>query len=398
MTRNIHSRLSLSAWIAASPVLWDDLDLAIAVATDLLDLVEPYTVRSILTDEPRSYHTGPKGRARLFDSIRAGRARRFSLETEPGGAVVAASLSVLDLAVVGGPFSPSVAVGMQPSTGEDLRALAPMLRDFVVRWFGRLNGAAAFVSDRPNDAAGLTSHEQALGQGALLTSRSLTRFVRGVFWGNGLGAELCRRLGGPEQVCREAPVPIALPIGDGAWLQLADAPPAPAPVYQELTGFLTPLLTWSFADTIPSQEEATSFRTRTGSNMPPSNPPGLSPTRRQMGKSKGRMVPVRILADVETQMALNVHLGEDPTEQQRVALDGTVREWYREGFDGAFLSTSGEGGFHFLRGPTTDHGVVRWFVDIGPSDQVSALRALRRRLAAIPGVNVLRLVVGTERA
>ena len=63
--------------------------------------------------------------------------------------------------------------------------------------------------------------------------------LRGVFWGNFLGAAHVAALGGMERVLREAPCETIEPLGDAAYLQSSAQPSTPSAA---LAGYLDPLL------------------------------------------------------------------------------------------------------------------------------------------------------------
>jgi hypothetical protein len=71
--------------------------------------------------------------------------------------------------------------------------------------------------------------------------------VRGAYWGNFLGAELVRRLGGLEAVLGAAPGAVVTPIeGGGVYVQVSkepspDLPPRDQERLRALAGFLEPV-------------------------------------------------------------------------------------------------------------------------------------------------------------
>lgn len=385
----------LIAWLGGSPALTGDGDRLLALLDDVLTLARPYGVDSVWSSEPRTYRLTPRGRDALRQSLAAGRPESLIVASDPR---VRTTGVIADLTLGSREFpgtARQVSVRLTPPTSWD--ATATQLVEFVQRWFAPLGAAAAFVSAfRFGDAAAqddpsVTAHERGPDRHALWTVwPALPRYLRGVFWGNGLGAGLCARLGGPERSLADAPVALARRLGDGVWLQLPGAPPAAREDLARLGDYLTPLLHWTKADVAPlaPPQPPTPSRQRPAAGAPPAGGSSRS--------AQGRAVMVRLAGELGPDVALNVTLAASPTDEQRAAIETAVNAWYHAGFEGAFPSAIGQGVFHDLIGPSSDGTVLRWQADLGSADVERAIRVLAERLGAVPGVPVRRLVVGTE--
>lgn len=385
----------LVAWLGGSPALGGDADRLLALLDDVLALARPYGVDSVWSSEPRTYRLTPRGRDALGQALAAGRPESLIVASDPrvrtSGATAELTLGAREFPSA----ARQVSVRLRPPDRWDETAL--QLVDLVQRWFAPVGAAAAFVSAfRFGDTAAqddptVTAHERGPERQALWTVwPALPRYLRGAFWGNGLGAGLCARLGGPERVLADAPVALARPLGDGVWLQLPGTPPAAGEDLARLGEYLAPLLHWTKADVAPlapprprvpsRQRPAGAATASSGSSRPP----------------RGRAVAVRLASELGPDVALNVTLAASPTDEQRAAIEAAVDAWYHAGFAGAFPSGVGRGVFHDLTGPSSDGAVLRWQADLGSADVERAIRVLAERLGAVPGVAVRRLVVGTE--
>lgn len=399
---------AISAWLAAGPDLRDRPDELVALVAGVIAFLFPYGVRSVWSSEPRTYSLGPRGRDRLAECVASGRVASLSLESDPSRATPTRATAFVNLGAGPRPGSP-ITLGLQldRSAAGGLMQAAPEVTDFVRRWFGRLEAAAAFVSDRPGDHFLVTAYEQQPGRGAVTSWASARRHARGVFWAMGLGPELCGALGGRDRALREAPVPIVAAVGEGVWLQASVVPPADLGVLERLAAYLAPVLTWTAADLLATEEEDRRAAARTRAMAPqqqagtappggaPPPPAGAPPPAASRARPR-RAVPMRVLGDLEVDAGLNLYLAAPTTSEQRRAVERAVAAWYAEGFGGAF----GGAGFHDIGGPSVDEpgAVMRWHVDFGSTDPPRALLALRERLGGLADVKVVRLVVGTEHA
>jgi hypothetical protein len=279
---------------------------------------------------------------------------------------------------------------VRPYFADQRQGVLEQLVALVTRWFVEWGAGAAFVSfagpGRPEqqDVPLRTAHEVAHILPTLLLWPDVCRYSRGAFWGTGLGPDLCDPLSGRDRVLRDAPVSVAQPLGDGAWLQLSGIPPAEPAELQQLATFLQPLLTWTAADLLAhARSHVTTIPPEEEQHRPRQRPIRGAPT-----------LPVRFRRDFEGTGGFNLHLAAPPTAAQRDDIQAVMDAWYQDGFWGAF----GGRGLHELTGPSVDGAVLRWFIDFGSADERIAVRVLAQRLAPLPGLAGARLVIGTEEA
>jgi len=211
-----------------------------------------------------------------------------------------------------------------------------------------------------------------------------------------LGPDLCARLGGQDRVLRDAPVAIARPLdGGGVWLQLSEVPPAPLAVLEPFAAYLDPVRDWTYADittTPPLPRRVHTFTPLRTTAPFPAYP--IESTGLRRGDS-----------------GLTLYLASPPTQTQIAELTAAVAAWddartplqhtrQRNGSDEASESI-----FHTLQAPTyTLYGpavvgnVLRWRTRLGfaARDPDWRLPDLCSRIADVPGVQVEKLVVGTE--
>jgi hypothetical protein len=410
----------VTGWIGASPELRAKPSLVQDLLDDMLDLLRPYGVRSVYSGEPRTYRLGPKGRTLLTEAIAARRPDALIMSQgsrSPWNVDVDEVMASIFLTTPAHPHIGSrFEVYVSPRDPAAWSRVCTVVSEFVIRWFARLEGAAAFVSVQGRndhwhilgDAPGLTRHEASPGRGMILTWPAMQRYLRGAFWGTGLGASHCERLGGRDQVLATAPAPIARSVGNGVWLQLSETPPAPPDALTALSEFLKPLLDFTQADILRDRTDAEAAIAGTGQTATAtSGPPRpdeatraaarekLLIARREKGlEREGSRVAVRVrgLRQLEIDSALNIKLADAPTLLQQAIVEEVVEGWYEEGTDHGF----GDGHLHYLNGPSLDGAVLRWSIDFGSSDALAAVRALAQRLANLPEVSVTQLALGAE--
>jgi hypothetical protein len=421
--------LAVTGWLAGPPELADEPVLLDAVLSDLLALLRSYPIGSIYTSEPRYYRPTARGRALLAEALAARRVDQIILATPAHppseGAHDDASASLLPWAAHRHPDTAvQVHLGIRPAQREALRTTAVEVTDFVTKWFVLFRAAAAFVSvsgyhgDRLiDDSPMVTGFEREPNRAIVWGWAEVCRYARGAFWGMGLGPDLCARLGGAERVLRQAPVAITRPLGKGVWLQTSEAPPAEPDDLERLAEFLVPLLDWSVSDLqalrataqaewrartpLAATLEAASLQ-RSGNDAAMTPHPHMAqaaeraPTATGSAHGGPRTVPIRGLREAEVDAAVNIHLAAPPTPEQLATLLSLLGAWYAEGFDGAWPSGFGVGGFHSMSDPVCDDRIVRFQMDFGSADGGRALRVLARRLAALSSPEVRRIVLGTE--
>jgi len=140
---------------------------------------------------------------------------------------------------------------IQPGNSHQILETANDLAHFFKRCFTELNGDSAFISMSTMSPSRIVNGDNPAAttleidrQVKLANDDLWHRFVRGVFWGNGLSSELCDRLGGQATVLRDAPVFRAEPAAKGVWLQLSKSFPPKTEEIDRLKTYLSPLLGW----------------------------------------------------------------------------------------------------------------------------------------------------------
>jgi hypothetical protein len=301
----------------------------------------------------------------------------------------------------------SIAIIIQPGYQSAYLGLVQKVTAFVTRWFDLLNAANAFVSHygivdgrgEVGDHPLITRYERA-SCGPVMGWHAVRRYVRGVFWAMGLGADLCNLLGGQAAILHNSPAARASELDAGVWLQASDEPPGTSDEIQRLADFVQPLL-GTTADIRALDAEAKASQREpddAGADAwAPIFEEAATLQQESLASSEFGQTPVplrglRALIDLEVDATVNLHLEEPPSRQQLVRLVATMQAWYEDGFSGAF----GGEGLHSLGTPTLDGRVVRWKVDMGSADTEHAIRALAARLGDLTGVKVKRLVLGTE--
>lgn len=391
----------LTAWLGGPPGILVGGDLVVSLLGDLIEIMRPYGVWEIGTSEPRTYGLSSRAQGQLAEALKAGRITDLgfvggSVFDPWGGPQVSVQVSLRS--PYGNYFATTVGLDIRRLTQAEAVTAAPILAELITRWFAPLQAAAAFVSDRPEDAAIITVHERSERRGSLLTWPAIGHFLRGVFWGMGLGPSLCARLGGRGRVLVEAPVAVARTIGEGVWLQVTPEPPAGEAALARLAAYLKSLLHWTPAErrALRPTSSSTSTTSETEADSLVSTPqrerdPALG---REAGTrvTRGREVPISIIELIDPDVCLNVYLRAAPSRSQQDAVERAMATWYERGFEGQF----GRAGFHSLSGPTVDGRVMRWSVDLGSADSQRALEALAHSLGRLSSPRVQRVVVGTE--
>lgn len=378
----------LTAWLIAPPELARNSPALRDLWSDLLEFAGPYRVDSFWTSAPKTYGNTPTGRAQLTDALAGGRAptlifRGYRASPSPGVLDTILSLRALEYA----DLAVKLEIAVSWSRAVEWTAAGELI-DLIRRWFARVRAAAASISDRQGDSARVTPHELQPRRRALVTWDALNFYARGAAWAMGLGPGLCARLGGPERVLAEAPVPLREPLGQGVWLQCSSSPFEDyAPVLTRLEAYLHPLLDWTRDDPLVQWP-------RWGPPVPETEPtaPSARGQVRLTSAAAARPVPLEYLPDVELDTGLNVYLAAPPSERQVERLRDLVGRWYGEGVTGGF----GGVGLHDLGGPTVDGSVLRWRVDFGSADPEVAIDALARELGAATDLRVERLLIGVE--
>lgn len=383
--------LRVTAWIGLPPMIRDAPETLIAFLDDLLQLVEPYNVQSVQSGEPRMYRLNVRGRAGLKDALMEKRIEYFTLVNEDFATYPHIYCNVF--AQFGYRQHPNAAARIDfrvwPRTLADSQGAADTIADFIKRWFIPLHAGAAFVSltDSQNSAhvgddPTITSYEK-LRQQSLLHWPAITRYVRGAFWSNGLGPDLCARLGGQAQVLRDAPVFCAEPLGKGVWLQTSEVFPASQETLDQLARFLAPLLDWTKNDILP-------YFSQIGAALIPQE---ITAETDEFEDALHPMVAVRWLdTSYESDVSINIYVASSPTLEQRVSIQALLSRWYAVGFNGGF----GGSGFHSITDASFGGPVIRCSIDLGKVDALLAFDSLRKRLAALPNIEVREVVLGTE--
>jgi hypothetical protein len=413
-SRPLPEPLGVSGWLAFPPTLrQQDIPLLLRLIEDIDTLLRPYPIGEIYSSEPRFYGRTPRGRRALAASVRAGRVGSLIWTTPsrgPGGPgltrITDAQCTLSLHSTIFPAAAGSIAIVIQPGKQAAYPGLVEQVMTFLTTWFDPLNAASAFVSHygiivrrgEVGDHAQITRYERTSSSGTVSGWGAVRRYVRGVFWGMGLGPDLCNQLGGPAAVLHNAPMSRAWPLGTGVWLQASDEPPGAEADLARLATYIQPLLgtaadirqadaedlaCWHESHRTDSDDLAAIFEE--AATIPHAPVPSSKPRQKR--------VPIRglrALLDLEVGAALNGHLERPPTRPQLVRLVATMQAWYEEGFSGAF----GGSGFHSLTGPTADARVIRWDADLGSADAELAVRALALRLASLPDVKVTRLVLG----
>jgi len=389
----------ITAWLAGPPHLKNEPVLLMALIDDLLEMFQPYDVKFVHSGEPRNYRLTPKGRAALFDLLSERRTDLLQVGSETGPVRYDApeqgvASSFIWFGSTSDPRSVvTIGLSIARRSGSRSEVLAEILT-FVKRWFVRMEASAAFVSwtalrDRwygdGTAGNGPTEHEREKhrqeGIGNLFEWPVLTRYARGAFWGNGLGPQLCERLGGRARVLREAPVPIAEPLGEGVWLQLSGEPPPPEDELARLKEYLAPLLNWGKQDI--------------DALLPPVAPAMLRPPLPRVPPST-TPIPFRFVQDSETDVVLNLHLRRRPSPNEQAAVEAAIRNWRRDAEEGFF----GDSDFHYVGEPSLDrqNHMLRWSADLGRVQPMEAIERLALRLGAVPLGAITELVIGQEEA
>lgn len=385
------SPAGLTAWLAAPPRGDRDARPFQAVLDELIALAVAHGVRSALTDEPRSYRLTPRGRAALSEAIAAQRAHDVTLATPvhqrlDGDAVIYLRLQ----SRVRRELALDLGVTVIPGRREPWPRLLSHVTHLITHGFDPLDAGAAFVSvrhSRGKEVSGdqplVTAYEQSNHLPPIVTWPAIERFVRGVFWGMGLGPGLCARLGGPDRVAHEAPVPIAQRLGRGVWLQTSEAPPAQHAALSRLAEYLVPVLPRSQDDVLAVQPALPIHRVASG-------PPRRS---RPAPRRSGLSIPVRFQGRDEKVAGLNIRFAAPITQEQRALVKSAVRQWFGAGFAGRL-----GGELHWLGDPSisAEGDAMRWTVDFGDVDPLSAMEELTARLATLAAPRVEEVVLGTD--
>jgi hypothetical protein len=411
--------LGVSGWLAFRPAARQETaKLMVALVEEMDTLFSQYPIDAIYSSEPRSYRRTPRGRRALARAIEDDRVERLTWATPSRGPGGPGRTGLADaqclLTFPSKRFSQtvgSVSIVIQPNVQSAYLSLTQVVTSVLTQWFEPLGAVSAFVSHYGMVEGGeigdhplITRHERQ--SGIVLGPHAVERYLRGVFWAMGLGAQLCSYLGGQEAVLRNAPVARALSTGSGVWLLASDEPPGSRNDFVRLATYLAPLIgtandiravetvadagdtgqiNWRQSEYAASEElaavleEAAALPSRElSTNMPVQ-----------------KRVPIRglrALLDLEADAALNLYLERPPTRPQLVRLVATMQAWYEQGVTGGF----GGAGFHSLEGPTVDGRVVRWNADLGSADSERAIHSLATQLAVLPDVNVTQLVIGTN--
>jgi hypothetical protein len=247
-----HEPIGASGWVAFPPTLQNEkLGVVVDLVRALDKLFQRYPIDAVYSNEPRYYRRTPRGQRSMLEAVQQGQIRQLIWTTPsygPGGPGRTGLTDATCIVSLGSNDVPgSVGIVMQPATHDAFKELVEEVAEFLTSWFAPLEAANAFVSHY-----GIVSHGEP-GDHPLVTRferrstmvsgwHALQRFVRGVFWGMGLGAELCTHLGGPQAVLQEAPVLRANPLGTGVWLQVSDTPPGSRGQLERLAKYLQPLL------------------------------------------------------------------------------------------------------------------------------------------------------------
>lgn len=392
---NDPDQIVVTAWMGFPPWVREQGELVFTLSESLLATLPQFSpIERIYSSEPRYYQPTPQGAAALsaalaakhIDSLELGSpARPKAQSSQVSGSLHLGFSWRSDLAV-------TVGIMVQPA-GIAPSAVADHLTSFVGRWFERLDAASAFVSyfrlegrKQVGDAPRMTTHEEERGRTIPFQYEVLKRYMRGAFWGTGLGSELCQQLGGREVVLRDAPATISRRLGAGVWLQLSpEGPIAADGTLASLRHFLAPVLRWSPHE-VRNLVAATPTPTLQADQPP--GPTGIAT--HEAPRQRRRAVPV---ADAGDEGGLNIYLDTAPSPIDVASITATVADWFRDGVNEAF-----GGPLHELTGPVTEHTVMRWRIDFGTADTRRAVRDLSRRLGGLPGIGVSRLVVGVESA
>ncbi len=384
------------AWLGMHPDVRNQPEIINSMFDDLIELLAPHGVLSAYSAEPRTYRLNQRGRRLLAEAFSVGRISQLGfLALDPNSALypnmeIRANAEVL----LGMPRIPEVAatisLRIQPETDDSISAVVSQATGFVRKWFGPLQAISAFVSPQGkwderafDDTTGITVLERNRPF-RLVDWTDQRHFLRGVFWGNGLGPDLCDRLGGQDHVLRHAPVFCAEPLGAGVWLQISEPFPPPQEAIDRLAAFLAPLLTWTKDDLIPRH---TPYPTDLASQEP------ITERDEFADDTSNPMVPMKWLDTIDgLDIGINIYLEKPPTPEQEDAIKASLDRWYTVGFNGGF----GGAGFHSISQPSVDRASLRCMLDLGSADAPLAFDSLRKRLAALSNVQVHELILGTE--
>lgn len=243
----------ITGWIALSPGALDIPDRAEGFANQLWELLHPYGGLAI-SCRPWKVPSFPL--LTLSELLANKSIDSFSLETLDYPEPTAFVKARVNLAHGDDRSAACIAFAeIQPTSRENIAPTANSLAAFLKGYFGSFDASAAFVSMSDVLANRRVVGDHAMGTALEIERRSILRawpdtqrFARGAFWGNGLGADLCARLGGQAKVLRDAPVFRSEPVGHGVWLQVTKDFPPDQDAINRLSEYLLPVLDWNEAD------------------------------------------------------------------------------------------------------------------------------------------------------
>ncbi|MGI8856678.1 MAG: hypothetical protein ACR2JW_13090 [Thermomicrobiales bacterium] len=373
---------TVTAWIETSHIIRDRVDVLSALVVDFATLIDLESDGVISTSEPCKYRATSTGFTLLDEAFAWKAVDSFSIYFQPRYSDVFCSLH------------DHMRLNFTIKTGDPIAfvSMSRKVADFVRRWLVPVQATAAFVSSksedgREGDDPWRTAYERICPFRG--DRDDIRRFARGAFWLTALNADLCAFLGGQERVLRDAPVFRAESVGEGVCLQLSPDPLLTADAVSQLLSYLNPLLAQSIRSQPPAPIEV------------PATHSGIFPERVlpyvPIARTPGDTVPMEVLENQHIRddlmdIRFNIHLGEGTTREHRTFVSEMVRVWLDDAQYGFF------GGLRFRNpsNPSINGSVVRWQAEIAAPSFLSAIEELRERLAVIPDVNVVKLVLGTE--
>lgn len=378
--------------LAASPLLRYKVPLLILLVREIRALLRTYGVMGIYSSEPRLYRDSPNADKLLAEALSFQCINQIDMVSETtvcGQAHVSINL---------GSVSPieratSITIIVHPVNELLLFDVAAAFSAFINRWFEKLGAASAFVdvSFDPNQqvfqAIKLLRHNY----GVLSEWADVRRFITGVFWGQALGHDLCKRLGGQHKVMHEAPFAVSAELGQGVWLQF---PPVKFNHEQveSISAYFLPLISWTKDDVNNSQHvvqsmRLISYKAQRRQRIPLSFPKA--------------QVPLHLLDHGldELDTAINIYFDTSLSKDQSAKVGAEIDRWYNDGTRRHFATDSNSmfGLFHSLEGPAINGTVWRYSLDRGPDvDALKAFDVLCKRLAALPNIAISKVVIGLE--
>jgi hypothetical protein len=224
------------------------------IINDAIDLFRPHTIPVVRSSEPREYRLTPIGRELLAEAI---------MTKQLEWVVFVPDSSPLDghtnefFCILFGTFNlPGYATTIMMevrATGNQIETAHQVAR-LVKQWFVATSAAAGWVSlhaGTEGDSAhwrATTTDERERNLHNPHRWSFVSRFLRGVFWGNAISSNHCQRLGGVDRISEDAPVRKAELLGTAMWLEPSKSFPADVSEVKQLAEYLSPLLAYTRRD------------------------------------------------------------------------------------------------------------------------------------------------------